>query len=92
MSEARTPFQEAIAAGGLPALEALRDRAAADLESATGLRDKAPLINRLRQLLAEIERLKPVEGEEDPVSFLQRRRKQGRGGVVSSMGHTRRQA
>jgi hypothetical protein len=77
---AKSEFQAAIAAGGVEALEALRDHAAAALESTASVRDKAPIIRRLQQLLDEIERHRPrVRG--DAIDQLQQRRKDRRRGV-----------
>jgi hypothetical protein len=76
----KTAFQHAIAAGGVEALEALRDHAAAALETTTSARDKASIIRRLQQLLDEIERLQPrVKG--DTIDQLQQRRRNRRRGA-----------
>jgi hypothetical protein len=76
----KSEFQAAIAAGGVEALEALRDHAAEALESTTSARDKASIIRRLQQLLDEIERLRPrVKG--DSIDQLQQRRRNRRRGA-----------
>ncbi len=77
---AKSEFQAAIAAGGIEALEALRDHSAAALEATNSARDKAPIIRRLQQLLDEIERLRPrVKG--DNIDQLQQRRRNRRRGA-----------
>jgi hypothetical protein len=74
-------FQAAIAAGGIEALEALRDHSAAASESTDSVRDKAPIIRRLQQLLDEIERLRPrVKGDTiDQLQQCRRNRRRGAG-------------
>jgi hypothetical protein len=75
-------FQRAVAAGGIGALEALRDSCAATLEATNSARDRGPLYRRLQELLAEIDRLQPrVSG--DAIDQLQQRRRNRRRGAGS---------
>ena len=75
-------FQRAVAAGGVEALEALRDSCAATLEATNSARDRGTLYRRLQDLIAEIEKLRPrVKG--DSIDQLQQRRRNRHRGVGS---------
>jgi len=77
----QSEFQRAVAAGGVEALEALRDSCAATLEATNSARDRGPLYRRLQDLVAEIERHRPrVRG--DSIDQLQQRRKARRRGAT----------
>ncbi len=66
-------FQRAVAAGGLTALEAIRDGLAADLEACGSSRDKAALYRRLLDVVAQIDRIRPPT-EVDEVDLIRNRR------------------
>ena len=77
----QSEFARAVAAGGVEALEALRDSCAATLEATNSARDRGTLYRRLQDLIAEIEKLRPrVKG--DTIDQLQQRRKARRRGAV----------
>jgi uncharacterized protein HemX len=66
-------FSQAVAAGGLSALEAVRDALTADLEACQSFRDRAALYNRLLNVIAEIDKLRPL-AEADDIDALRNRR------------------
>jgi hypothetical protein len=57
-------FSGAVAAGGLSALEAVRDALTADLEACQSFRDRAALYNRLLNVIAQIDKLRPLDHDE----------------------------
>ena len=78
----QSEFRRAVAAGGVEALEALRDSCSETLEATNSARDRGPLYRRLQDLIAEIEKLRPrVTG--DTIDQLQQRRRNRRRGVGS---------
>ena len=78
----QSEFQRAVSAGGVEALEALRDSCAETLEATGSARDRGTLYRRLQDLIAEIEKLRPrVKG--DSIDQLQQRRRNRHRGVGS---------
>jgi len=71
-------FQTKIAAGGLTALEAMRDFTAGALESAGNFREKGPLIRRLENIVGEIDRIRAQNRPDDPIELLKQRRESRR--------------
>lgn len=69
-------LREQVAAGRRQALEAIRDRLAAELVEAEG-RDVAPIARELRATLTDIEDL-PSKREESPVDDLAEQRQKRR--------------
>ena len=67
-------FQSKIAAGGLTALEAMRDYVAAALENAGNFREKGPLIRRLENIVGEIDRIRAQNRPDDPIELIKQRR------------------
>lgn len=70
------PLPEDVAAGHRQALEAIRDRLAAELAAAEG-RDVAPIARELRAVLGELQGL-PSKREESPVDDLAEKRNERR--------------
>lgn len=64
----------ALAAGGLTALETVRDCLAADLEECQSFRDRAALYRRLLDVLNRIEALRPAQRDEDDIDMIRSRR------------------
>lgn len=72
---ARRSFAAAIKAGGLPALEAVRDAIADDLGRCESYRDRCGLYLRLTDVLARVEAARAaVPGSGDAVDQLKQRR------------------
>jgi len=80
-------FADAIKAGGLTAIEAIRDSVAADLAACTSYRDRATLYLRLFDALEKVDNLRALEVVGDDIDQLRQRRAKRRG--PASMGARR---
>lgn len=73
MSDHASAFSTEVGAGGLRALEAVRDALTADIEQCDSMRDKAALYRKLLDVLPQIDRLKPP-AELDEIDAIRNRR------------------
>ena len=70
-----TDFVDAVAAGGVAALEAVRDRVAADLDECKSYRDRAALYRRLVDVLSKLDALRPAPARQlDGIDEIRERR------------------
>lgn len=84
-------FAQVVAAGQtLPALEAMRDQIAADLQSCESMRDKAALYLRLADVLKTLEELRPPTMKGDTVDEIAARRAARRAGPAPRASRAKR--